>query len=172
MSLSYDKYLTAHKGNVKRGYEWFKKYLPDIIAIAGDNIETVIDGHDESKLSADEYNAYDAYFYGTNKSFSVIQEYDKAWLLHIHRNPHHWQYWVLIGDDDGTKPLEIPYIYIIEMICDWWSFSWNKKSLFEIFDWYEDHKNTMIMNSKTKIIVESILFRMKQILSEKEEIIK
>ena len=32
----------------------------------------IIDKHDESKNFADEYSAYDAYFYGNNKSYAVV----------------------------------------------------------------------------------------------------
>nr|DAE02562.1 MAG TPA: hypothetical protein [Siphoviridae sp. ctmYS12] len=30
--------------------------------------------------------------------------------------------------------MDMPYNYIIEMICDWWAFSWNKGNLQEIFN--------------------------------------
>ena len=42
----------------------------------------------------------------------------KAWLLHIHRNPHHWQYWVLINDnpEEGENLIEMPYNYIIGLV--------------------------------------------------------
>ena len=84
--------------------------------------------HDESKNDPDEYNAYDDYFYGKNRSYGVVMAFKQAWLEHIHRSPHHWQHWVLINDEpeEGEVILEMPYEYIIEMICDWWSFSWKK----------------------------------------------
>ena len=166
MSLAYDTYLKEHKQNVKRGYDWFKDFLPELITTAGDGLQYLIDNHDYSKNNADEYAAYDNYFYGGNKSYDVKTAFDFAWLLHIHRNPHHWQFWVLQGDDDGVTPLEMPYEYVIEMICDWWSFSWGAGNLLLIFDWYNDHKNSMLLNPKTKIIVESILSRLKTKLDE------
>ena len=56
--------------------------------------------------------------------------------------PHHWQYWVLINDnpEEGEVLIEMPYNYILEMICDWWAFSWAKGNLNEIFPWYEERK--------------------------------
>ena len=62
----------------------------------------------------------------------------------------------------------MPYNYIIEMILDWWSFSWKSNNLYEIFDWYNEHKKTMILNENTKIIVESMLKDMKEI-SDKQK---
>ena len=132
MSVQYDLYLEQHKGNVLKGLRWIQENLPDMAVGA---VEWQIEfAHDESKSNPDEYEAYDRYFYGGNRSYKVVQDFNKAWLLHIHRNPHHWQYWVLINDEPegGMLVLDMPYNYILEMICDWWSFSWQSKNLFEI----------------------------------------
>lgn len=42
--------------------------------------------HYESKNDPDEYNAYDYYFYGKNRSYGVVMAFKQAWLKHIHRN--------------------------------------------------------------------------------------
>ncbi len=119
--------------------------------------------HDASKSKPDEYEAYDAYFYGGNRSYAVVQAFQRAWLLHIHRNPHHWQHWVLINDDpgEGEVLLEMPYNYIIEMICDWWAFSWAEGDLSEIFSWYDEHKDYIKLNPKTRETVEDILWELR-----------
>lgn len=161
MSFQYDQYLARHRANVKRGFDWLSENLPGLMTntlTAGWNTEFA---HDQSKNEPDEYEAYDAYFYGNNRSYEVVQRYQRAWLLHIHRNPHHWQHWVLIHDDmeDGELEtvLEMPYDYIIEMICDWWSFSWQSGNLYEIFKWYEEHSKYIKLAQTTKITVEYIL---------------
>ena len=51
----------------------------------------------------------------------------------------------------------MPMEYIIEMICDWWSFSWKTGDLFEIFKWYEEHKDHIKLSVRTRNIVENIL---------------
>ena len=116
----------------------------------------------------------DRYFYKDGKdSYDGRLEFDYAWLHHLHNNPHHWQHWVLLEDDGSGKPksLEIPDNYIFEMICDWWSFSWRNylealskgessnpiEHLYEIFDWYNDHKTKMYLGEKTRQKVEKIL---------------
>ena len=43
------------------------------------------------------------------------------------------------------------------MICDWWSFSWIKGDLYEIFEWYNRHKNYMKINHNSKEEIEDIL---------------
>ena len=55
----------------------------------------------------------------------------------------------------------MPYNYIIEMICDWWAFSWNSGNLNEIFDWYDEHKDYMKLSEKTHKMVEDILSKIK-----------
>ena len=168
MSLAYDNYLEQHKANVRKGFEWIRENLPELIEGFNDNYEWQIGiAHDQSKTQPDEYTAYDNYFYG-NRSYQVVQDFNKAWLLHIHRNPHHWQHWVLINDDpnEGEIILDMDYIYILEMICDWWAFSWNSGDLTEIFKWYDQHKDYMKLSDKTRKTVEDILQKIKEKLGD------
>lgn len=162
MSKEYDSYIETHKSNVQRGYNWLQTNLPKLFTkYPVDNNSNILT-HDQSKSEADEYEAYDAYFYG-EKTPAVEEAFRRAWLLHIHRNPHHWQYWVLINDDpgEGEVYLEMPHNYIFEMICDWWAFSWQKGNLSEIFSWYEEHSAYIKLAPKTKEIVEDILWEIR-----------
>lgn len=163
MSAQYDLYLRTHKENVIRGYEWLKSNLPQLFKDRPNSNWQVIFDHDSSKSQPDEYIAYDAYFYGGNRSYAVVNAFQHAWLLHIHRNPHHWQYWILMNDDpgEGAICLEMPYNYIIEMICDWWSFSWQKGDLSEIFSWYDEHSHYIKLAPKTRKVVEDILWTLR-----------
>lgn len=167
MSYQYDQYLTKHKENVKNGFDWIRDNLPELVEDVPMEWQCCF-AHDRSKSEPDEYGAYDDYFYGNNKSYQVVQDYRKAWLLHIHRNPHHWQYWVLINDDseEGEILIEMPVNYILEMICDWWAFSWAKGNLHEIFKWYDEHKNYIKLHTNTRKKVEEILARIKEKLDE------
>lgn len=167
MGYQYDQYLTKHKENVKRGFEWIRDNLPELVKDIPGLEWQITFAHDQSKSEPDEYAAYDEYFYG-NRSFSVVQEFRKAWLLHIHRNPHHWQYWILINDDpnEGMIIMDIPVNYIIEMICDWWAFSWVKGELSEIFNWYEEHAEYMKLSTNTRLKVENILNQIRSKLEE------
>lgn len=164
MSVQYDQYLENHKANVIKAFEWFKENLPEILLKHYDYEFQIRFEHDRSKTKKDEYEAYDDYFYGGNKSYAVVKNFKHAFLRHIHRNPHHWQHWVLIHDDPGEpiEVLDMPYNYIIEMICDWWSFSWSKKNLHEIFTWYDEHEACMKLSRNTRATVEEILDKMKK----------
>lgn len=95
MSYEYDIYLEQHKANVIKGFNFLRENFPDLTYF--DNVvHQVYFGHDASKSDSEEYRAYDAYFYGGNRSYQVVQDFNKAWLRHIRLNPHHWQHWVLI----------------------------------------------------------------------------
>lgn len=167
MSYEYDVYLQKHKENVYQGFKWMQENIPNVLQLEPtptsrcfEDLEWQIKiNHDSSKTHMDEYNAYDAYFYGGNRSYEVVQKFNKAWNNHIHKNEHHWQHWVLINDDpgEGTITLEMPHNYIIEMICDWWSFSWSQDKLEEIFNWYHEHKDYIMLHPKTRKEVENIL---------------
>ena len=173
MSREYDIYLQNHKDNVRKGYEWIKLYIPEILkGLNLDELDAQIGmEHDASKTSIDEYGSYDRYFYGGNRSYQVVRDFNYSWLFHIHRNPHHWQYWVLINDEpgEGMTILDIPMNYIIEMICDWLSFSIGKGDMYEIFKWYDEHKDHIKLSNKTRKTVEDILAKIREELDKEKE---
>ncbi len=163
MSEKYTEYISEHCKAVRDAWTWLSDHnlLPEEVKTKY-NVYT----HDNSKHTKEEYDAYDNYFYG-EKTEEVKTKFNYAWLHHIHNNPHHWQHWVLVNDDDGTHALEMPAQYVYEMICDWWSFSFRKGDLKEVFKWYEDHKSNMILHPNTKALVEDILYKqIKPILEE------
>ena len=170
MSLQYDDYLAKHREAVRSGLKWFEKNLPNVIYqyIPETELNSAMFTHDQSKDSYEEYGPYDNYFYGNNRSYAVEQAFNYAWLHHIHNNPHHWQYWILINDDKelGEIVLEMEPRYIIEMICDWWAFSWIQGDLYEVFSWYDQHKDYIKMGETTRKLVENILEKMATKLDE------
>lgn len=171
MSKEYNDYIKEHKQNVKKAFQWMKVNLPEIFST--DYLKSKCEclcgyDHDLSKYSDEEYDAYDKYFYSENRSHEVINNFNLAWLHHIHNNPHHWQYWILYNDDPelGEILLDMPEEYIIEMICDWWSFSWKQDNLLEIFTWYEERKEHIKLSEGTRTKVENILSLMEEALAD------
>ena len=169
MSIEYHNYLREHIDNVQRGIIWLYDHIPYIKTLVPGKTDIYSLGlqHDNSKYESCEYDAYDSYFYG-KKTPEVKEAFNYAWLHHIHNNPHHWQHWILIHDDEPMEALKMPEKYVIEMIADWWSFSWKTGNLKEIFDWYEKHKEGMMFHPKTKEQVEKILDLMKEELEREE----
>lgn len=170
MSLAYDNYIIDHKNNVLKAFEWLVNH--DLVDMNLYEVcRAAVGTHDDSKYQDDEYEAYDAYFYGGNRSYQVKQDFEKAFLMHLHRNPHHWQHWVLIndgGEDHEEVVFRMPYEYGIEMICDWWSFSWKSGDLYGIFDWYEGKKDGIRLHPDTRAFVEGMLDNIKDILDEEK----
>jgi hypothetical protein len=163
MSAEYSNYIVTHVDNVKKAYNWLREH-----EIISEELNTQMGSHDLSKYSNEEYEAYDNYFYG-KQTEKVKTEFNYAWLHHIHNNPHHWQHWVLVNDEDGTVALEMPEEYLVEMICDHWSFSHKTNNLTEIFDWYKKHKSNMILHPNTKKAYEAILDKIKAALEGEKE---
>lgn len=157
----YPQYIKTHTDAVRNAFY----YLKDIGAFSGmadaeiKKCERMVGKHDHSKYGDDEWDAYDAYFYGKSRSFEVVENFKRAWLHHIHENKHHWQHWVLIGDDkgEGLEAIEIPDCYIMEMVCDWFSFSLMNHNIENILNWYAEHRDTIIMHERTRRKVEDIL---------------
>lgn len=171
MSERYDDYIESHKQNVISAFEWLMENVPTVLDndldLNLDDLRNKIMIHDATKYSREEYAAYDRYFYGGNKSYEVKMDFNRAWLSHIHNNPHHWQHWILINDNpnEGEIILDMPDVYIIEMICDWLSFSIAKGDLFEIFNWYKEHKDHMKLSDYTRKKVEDILSKIRSKLN-------
>lgn len=75
--------------------------------------------HDLSKYTPEEFLEGAKYFAGTYSPIMNCKRdmgYSKAWLHHIGRNKHHYEYWY-----DYGSPIEapiIPYKYFVEMVCD------------------------------------------------------
>lgn len=165
MSEQYDIYLQEHKEAVYKATVWMLNHLAAVEELSDYEVNCVLEnvsGHDISKYGPAEYVPYDEYFYGTpNKN-----KFDRAWLHHIHHNPHHWQHWLLMQDDGTFKALEMPKVHVIEMVADWWSFSWRSGNLSEVFDWYAGHEGRIILHPKTKEYVETILGEIRELIGE------
>lgn len=169
MSAKYDEYLQEHKQAVREAFKWLSERNIIPTDVLNDVSHACEFAHDESKTDQEEYDAYDQHFYG-NRSYENEKSFLYAWNHHLHKNPHHWQHWILINDDkdNGEKILEIPEKYIWEMICDWWSFSHMSGNLYEIFDWYEKGKDYRKINPVSLQYIEAILETIKNNLDSEK----
>lgn len=169
MSVEYDKYLERHSANIRKAFYWIRKSLPELlIDIPGVDYELNILLHDDTKTVPSEYKPFDEYYYGKHKK-DTIHNYRMAYLEHVHRNPHHWQHWILINPDGTKINMDMPYEYIIEMICDWWARSWEEGDPYSIFAWYEENKSKIKISKRTKDTVEEILDKLEAKLNQIED---
>lgn len=164
MYLKYLKYLIKHK--------WFV-FIE--CTKAGEIWLGIL--HDLSKFRPDEFIPYARYFYGKYPNHetcssaykyvytgpyqeNINHDFDVAWLQHQHRNPHHWQHWLLQEDDGDLKILDMPTAYIREMIADWKGAGraiTGKNDPEECKNWYNKNQNKIKLESFTKSYVLSIL---------------
>lgn len=120
--------------------------------------------HDLSKFLPDEMIPYANYFYGGDKRegrfYTPSQgtsEFNYAWLKHQHRNPHHWQYWVLQEDGGNKFPMEMPVKYIKEMVADWKG-AGRAQGFNDTLSWYVTNRDKMILGNETRTLVEWMLY--------------
>lgn len=152
----YLKYVLRHK--------WF-------VLLAGIDLNVpilVLIFHDWDKFLPDEWFPYANYFYGNLPTeqecrtaymlglFPYTKEqcerdFDKAWLFHQNRNKHHWQYWMLVDDDDG-KPrcLPMPDKYRREMLADWRGAGRAITGKDNTLEWYQERKDRIQLHPDTK----------------------
>lgn len=130
--------------------------------------------HDLSKFIPSEWNAYAEYFYGDLRSTewfdlyarysgvpelapwgeSIEDRFNLAWLLHQHRNPHHWQYWLLKQDDGGPHIiLPMPEQYRTEMLCDWIG-AGKAMGKPDTKAWYLANRDNIVLHSTTEEWIE------------------
>lgn len=186
MSKEYNKYLYKHKVFVCVGYYFLENlYSPNSSGRTKFHTALQMDQlflHDKSKSSIVEYGPYDNYFYPKGKlDQKAIADYKFAWLNHIHENPHHWQYWVLINDDDGVEALPMPRRYILELLCDWMSFDiiyiepdftsiepygTFKLNASKLKQYWKDHENTMILHPSTRSSINYMINKLEKTYGE------
>ena len=114
--------------------------------------------HDWSKFRPSEFFPYVNYFYGDcdlyGKYGFYFDAFDFAWLHHQNRNPHHWQYWVLLEDNGTKKVLPMPDRYCREMLADWKGAGKAITGKNETKEWYLKNKDKMDLHPETRRWIE------------------
>lgn len=121
--------------------------------------EGQLDVHDQSKWSAAEFPGYALHF----KGGGAPDAFARAWLHHIHNNPHHWQHWIFA---DGFTPkgstvesgaVEMPRMYAEEMVADWMGASRAYTGSWDMAGWLSEHIPKIRVHSKTAMVLREIL---------------
>lgn len=132
--------------------------------------------HDWSKLTPAEWFPYVQNFYGRDDDYyrdawrvGVVlrtprghrlgdpSAFDRAWLHHQHRNPHHWQHWLLREDDGPTKALEMPESLVREMVADWMGAGRAITGEWEVAKWYAANAQKIVLADDTRALVERLI---------------
>lgn len=116
--------------------------------------------HDSSKFEAEEFPHYARQHHG-DKSDPI--GYARAWLHHLHANPHHWQHWIFpLGypDESGTIEsgvMEMPERYALEMVADWMGAGRAYNGSWDMTDWLQRSIPTITLHSRTAEFVRGVL---------------
>lgn len=148
----YGNYIKTHIQMVNRAFDEYGKDLCHELGVSHNVVQNIIDKHDLSKFGSDEFTGYRTKFYPVEGEVIPEEDFDLAWLHHIRNNKYHPEYWI-IPDAKGNKILEMPREYIVEMICDWQSFSYIGKVGAYTFYHTIDNKEGLL-HPNTRILVE------------------
>lgn len=162
-------HILGHKDRVKQSLQFFrdigfidkcKKLMP---CLDEAKLDKLIEFHDNGKFEEPEFDGYRQWWYPAPGEKRSKQKLNNALLHHLHSSGHHWQYWCTYDTkyDDGVTILKMPCEYVLEMLCDWYSFSIKENNPMSIFSWYEDNKSDMFFHPTTRRLVEVLLIRLK-----------
>jgi hypothetical protein len=114
--------------------------------------------HDWSKFLPDEWAPYAGFFYGDGRDRARKRRaFDRAWLLHQHRQPHHWQFWVLQEDSGAVRALEMPAVFVREMVADWTGAGRAIPGGADVRTWYRREREHIVLHPRSRALVERLL---------------
>ena len=172
----YLDYIKEHKENVIKAFERYGPLMVDLLYDDNEDKllllkklhEKIENTHDNSKYEIEEFEPYRRKYFPHNGEEPISDyEFNKAWLHHIHNNPHHPEYWIYQDYEELNSNGKSQIFYyqmdndaIIEMLCDWiaMSYKFNNK----VYDWYRESNTGKILNKDTRFIVEEILKAIKR----------
>ena len=114
------KKVIPHKVEVYRAGEWL--IMQRWVTGTGINLVKFNDLlyiHDLSKFSSAEAFGYAFFNFGGGSDEKEVEDFERAWHHHKMNNPHHPEYWLNPNRSGVIEPLEMPKIYVLEMIADW-----------------------------------------------------
>lgn len=81
-------------------------------------------------------------------------------MHHRGRNKHHYEYWT-DNYDEGTTCIEMPFIYVVEMLCDYLGAArayWGKKFTYTAeYEWWLNKSKTAKMHINTNKFITIVL---------------
>jgi hypothetical protein len=112
--------------------------------------------HDWSKFSRAEWGPYVRTFYVLpGKEQDPL--FDYAWNHHQHKNPHHWQHWLLQEDNGPLKRLEMPPDLVREMVADWMGAGRAITGKWDVVSWYNENYNKIQLSTSCRQQVDGLI---------------
>lgn len=145
--LAYFLYIVKHKWRVFIIGKHFKLSLYQRIF------------HDMSAFSPKEFFEYaHAMFTSDGRfSFEPNDAFDYAFLLHTKHNKHHWQYWVILDENNDPYPLEMDYEYVLEYVVDLLAIGRIPHRGISVYHFFLENTPRIIMHRNTYCFVRDML---------------
>ena len=123
--------------------------------------------HDWTKFLPREWRPYAEYFYGEWRkedprmndglaSPNTEAQFEYAWNHHQHKNDHHWQFWVRLGDDGTKLVLPMSEVAMREMVADWMG-AGRVLGKPDTLAWYTEQRDNQDIHIQTRRWVEYLL---------------
>lgn len=122
--------------------------------------------HDWTKFLPREWVAYRNWFYGgwrqdhyTGESEApagLKEAYDCAWCHHVHKNDHHWQFWIMTFDQGGRHILPMSDVARREMLADWKG-AGRALGKPDTRAWYLANRENIVLHPETRAWIEQAL---------------
>ena len=153
----YREYIIEHIKNVKKAFDTYGGLLCEELELDYIEVRNQIAQHDESKWETEEFDLYRAKFYPSKDEEPITEyEFNKAWLHHIHNNPHHPEYWVYYNcDENNVSVYDMPDKYIVEMLCDWIAMGYKFNDT--CYSYYNSNGKEKLFTNNTRFKVEYLL---------------
>lgn len=164
--IKYEQYIKEHIANVQKVWSDVQPLLKDDFWLDDYKFFTIqykINVHDQSKFSLIEFDGYRRKFYRADGEAENDRSFNYSWLHHIRENDHHWEHWVIPCVNE-CKALSMPFIFIIEMLCDWTAMSYKFKDI--PGDFFNRQKDHMVLHEETQKIVTHYLPLFDQVARE------
>lgn len=122
--------------------------------------------HDWTKFLPREWAAYRNWFYGdwrqdrhasqSEAPAGFKEAYDYAWCHHVHKNDHHWQFWVMAFDQGGQHILPMSDVARREMLADWKG-AGQALGKPDTRAWYLANRENIVLHPETRAWIEQAL---------------
>lgn len=125
--------------------------------------------HDMSKFSPTEFFEGVKYYTGTVSPIITCKKlhgHSMAWFHHRGRNYHHYEMWQ-DNFDNGGQPVEVPYKYAVEMVCDYLAagkaYHGKDFTFADEYEWWKVKRSKPIaMHRKTMLFIDMVLWKLRE----------
>lgn len=125
--------------------------------------------HDWQKFTSSEFTQYAKYFQG-GKLNEDESPFMFAWVHHVHKGPHHWEYWLLHPDYNFSAATEgmipMPMKFVREMVADWMGASKTYTGSWDIAVWLNEHGPKMRLHKVTQDHLATVMYEMEYFLTD------